>query len=223
MHVPWNKSFNPVLLLFLLSVLVFAVGLRDYAWTSRYNVLYIDNPVRMTLFFPHTKSHRWNTGSKLAVFKCDYLQTSHWGSVFLFCFLSRGGNRVQLHRRWQRFCSEPGWRWQRPVQVKHRPPPYTPSSCHFNCSHCFNFTSIACVFFPFQSALTQFFQIFPEYQSNEFYATGEVCFTIFYFLFSNFINPFWSCFFKICHIHVYLCSNVVVRWQVCSCHILLHP
>lgn len=26
----------------------------------------------------------------------------------------------------------------------------------------------------FFSALTQFFQIFPEYQSNEFYATGEV-------------------------------------------------
>ena len=25
------------------------------------------------------------------------------------------------------------------------------------------------------SALTQFFQLFPEYQANDFYATGEVC------------------------------------------------
>lgn len=199
MHAHRNTSFNPVLSLYLLSVLVFAVGLRDYAWTSRYNVLYIDNPVRMTVFFPHTKSHRWNTGSKLAVFKCDWLfadESLRKCFFVLFCFLSQGGNRVQLHRRWQRFCSEPGRRRQRPVQVKHRPPPHTPS-CHFNCSPCFNFTSFACVFFPFQSALTQFFQIFPEYQSNEFYATGEVCYTVFFlnFLFSNFINPFCSCFF----------------------------
>lgn len=43
------------------------------------------------------------------------------------------------------------------------------------------------------SALTQFFQIFPEYQSNEFYATGEVRFRRFRFhlsyLFLNIINP----------------------------------
>lgn len=31
--------------------------------------------------------------------------------------------------------------------------------------------------FLFKSALTQFFQLFPEYQSNEFYATGEVSFS----------------------------------------------
>lgn len=30
---------------------VFAVGLRDYAWTSRYSVLYIDNPVRICCTF----------------------------------------------------------------------------------------------------------------------------------------------------------------------------
>lgn len=43
------------------------------------------------------------------------------------------------------------------------------------------------------SALTQFFQIFPEYQSNEFYATGEVRFHQLSFhlpcLFLSIINP----------------------------------
>lgn len=34
---------------------------------------------------------------------------------------------------------------------------------------------------PLKSALIQFFQIFPEYQSNEFYATGEVWFFGFFF------------------------------------------
>lgn len=33
-------------------------------------------------------------------------------------FFFLGWNRLQLHRRWQRFCSEPGWRWQRSLQVK---------------------------------------------------------------------------------------------------------
>lgn len=43
----------------------------------------------------------------------------------------------------------------------------------------------------FKSALTQFFQIFPEYQSNEFYATGEVCFFFFFFNhFSSFANEY---------------------------------
>ncbi|KAI3360949.1 hypothetical protein L3Q82_013157, partial [Scortum barcoo] len=69
------------------------IGLRDYAWTSRYSVLYIDNPV---------------------------------GTGFSFTDDDRGfaQNQDDVGR-------------------------------------------------DLYSALTQFFQIFPEYQSNEFYATGE--------------------------------------------------
>uniref|UniRef100_G3NZR7 Probable serine carboxypeptidase CPVL n=1 Tax=Gasterosteus aculeatus aculeatus TaxID=481459 RepID=G3NZR7_GASAC len=69
------------------------VGLRDYAWTSRYSVLYIDNPV---------------------------------GTGFSFTNDDKGfaQNQDDVGR-------------------------------------------------DLYSALTQFFQIFPEYQSNEFYATGE--------------------------------------------------
>lgn len=39
------------------------------------------------------------------------------------------------------------------------------------------------------SALTQFFQIFPEYQSNEFYATGEVRLCHFRFSFTCLFVP----------------------------------
>uniref|UniRef100_A0A672I3B6 Probable serine carboxypeptidase CPVL n=1 Tax=Salarias fasciatus TaxID=181472 RepID=A0A672I3B6_SALFA len=69
------------------------VGLRDYAWTSRYSVLYIDNPV---------------------------------GTGFSFTDDDKGfaQNQDDVGR-------------------------------------------------DLYSALTQFFQIFPEYQSNDFYATGE--------------------------------------------------
>uniref|UniRef100_A0A3Q1HS57 Carboxypeptidase vitellogenic like n=1 Tax=Acanthochromis polyacanthus TaxID=80966 RepID=A0A3Q1HS57_9TELE len=69
------------------------VGLRDYAWTTRYSVLYIDNPV---------------------------------GTGFSFTDDDRGfaQNQDDVGR-------------------------------------------------DLYSALTQFFQIFPEYQSNDFYATGE--------------------------------------------------
>ncbi|XP_073341052.1 probable serine carboxypeptidase CPVL [Pagrus major] len=69
------------------------VGMRDYAWTSRYSVLYIDNPV---------------------------------GTGFSFTDDDRGfaQNQDDVGR-------------------------------------------------DLYSALTQFFQIFPEYQSNDFYATGE--------------------------------------------------
>lgn len=69
------------------------VGLRDYAWTARYSVLYIDNPV--------------GTG---------------------FSFTEDDGGFAQNQDDVGR---------------------------------------------DLYSALTQFFQIFPEYQSNEFYATGE--------------------------------------------------
>uniref|UniRef100_A0A671UUI7 Probable serine carboxypeptidase CPVL n=1 Tax=Sparus aurata TaxID=8175 RepID=A0A671UUI7_SPAAU len=69
------------------------VGMRDYAWTSRYSVLYIDNPV---------------------------------GTGFSFTEDDRGFAQDQDD-----------------------------------------------VGRDLYSALTQFFQIFPEYQSNDFYATGE--------------------------------------------------
>lgn len=91
-----------------LKVLLFvlAVALRDYAWTSRYSVLYIDNPVGLAN--PRTLSGDVS-----------------WISLREFVCLSssRGGNRVQLHGGWQRLRSEPGWCWSRPVQVKHWLPP----------------------------------------------------------------------------------------------------
>lgn len=97
---------------------IFAVSLRDYAWTSRYSVLYIDNPVR------YVPTAGTLTGWRLAA--CETFM-----SISLSCFLlsllaffssPRGGNRVQLHWGWQRLCKEPGWCWPRPVQVKHRLP-----------------------------------------------------------------------------------------------------
>lgn len=63
------------------------------------------------------------------------------------------------------------------------------------------------------SALTQFFQIFPEYQSNEFYATGEVRFCHFSF--------FLACSFL--HLNINTPTPAVLRGEVRSCHFLLHP
>lgn len=51
----------------------------------------------------------------------------------------------------------------------------TPSVCRVTQNTCFNrFLSVCVASFFSKSALTQFFQIFPEYQANDFYATGEV-------------------------------------------------
>lgn len=72
----------------------------------------------------------------------------------------------------------------------------------------------------FQSALTQFFQIFPEYQANDFYATGEVrsqspLLLLLLLLLRDVLTSV-----GLSH---RLSSHAVVRWKVRSSYFLLHP
>ena len=99
---------------------VFAVGLRDYAWTTRYSVLYIDNPVCTHTF------HSRLLGSP----DCYSYRDLPW-QILKSVLFSPGGNRFQLHWRRQGFCSESGRRRPGPVQVK-PPPPQTGSFCNFS-------------------------------------------------------------------------------------------
>lgn len=134
----------------------FAVGYRDFAWTSSYSILYVDNPV-----------------SVYSLKKTPALSVEHFPtfeSVFIYFFV-KGRHRFQLHWWRQGLRSQSGRCWQRSALVNCQA--HVPVDA---LNWCWQLLSPLLF-----SALTQFFQIFPEYQSNEFYATGEVRFCHFRF------------------------------------------
>ncbi len=74
---------------------------------------------------------------------------------------------MEFHWGWPRICPKPGWCGQRLVQVQ-----WQKCTVYLRQSEVYViYISYLC---PLRSALTQFFQIFSEFQSNPFYATGEV-------------------------------------------------
>lgn len=152
----------------MLNFFVFAVGLRDYAWTTRYSVLYIDNPVSVVYIKLHETHIRFLSLSDILSYTHDDLQDKTLRENIYFSRLEQVSaslmmTKVLLRTRMMlaEICTGKMLLSNSNVIESHK---------------CVLYTNSFIISIFLLSALTQFFQIFPEYQSNEFYATGEASF-----------------------------------------------